>query len=174
MIALTLKYGNKCKMTFYDSLLLLPASLDKLGKSFDVENKKTFFPIYWLINNPDININYIGNVPDIKYFKDITIDDYNNYVNERNNIWNFKDELLNYNMIDCIALYEILIKFNDIIFDKFSLNVFNYPTLPSLAFAIYRSSFMNDYKIPKIGGKMLHDIRKSYTGGATDMYIPYG
>ena len=25
---------------------------------------------------------------------------------------NFKNELLNYNMIDCIALYEILIKFN--------------------------------------------------------------
>jgi hypothetical protein len=77
-------------------------------------------------------------------------------------------------MIDCVALYEILIKFNQLIFEKFSLNVFNYPILPSLAFAIYRSSFMINYKIPKIGGKMLNDIRKSYTGGATEMYIPYG
>ena len=132
------------------------------------------FPIYWLLNNPDFNVNYIGNVPNINYFKDIDIVDYNNYVNERNNIWDLKNELLNYNMIDCIALYEILIKFNDLIYEKFSLNAFNYPTLPSLAFAIYRSSFMNDYKIPRIGGKMLHDIRKSYTGGATEMYIPYG
>jgi hypothetical protein len=174
MIALTLKYGNKCKITFHDSMLLLPSSLDKLSKSFNVDNKKILFPIYWLLNNPDFNINYIGSVPNIKYFKDISIENYNIYVNERNNIWNLKTELLNYNMIDCIALYEILIKFNDLIYDKFSLNAFNYPTLPSLAFAIYRSSFMNDYKIPKIGGKMLHDIRKSYTGGATEMYIPYG
>jgi len=155
-------------------MLMLPSSLDKLSKAFNVNNKKILFPIYWLLNNPDFNVNYIGCVPDIKYFKDISIEDYNTYVNERGNKWNLRNELLNYNIIDCIALYEILIKFNDLIYAKFSLNAFNYPTLPSLAFAIYRSSFMNDYKIPKIGGKMLHDIRKSYTGGATEMYIPYG
>lgn len=155
-------------------MLLLPSSLDKLRKSFNIENKKVVFPIKILLNNPDFNLNYTGNVPDIKYFKDISINEYDNYINERNNIWNFKNELLNYNMIDCIALYEVLTKFNELLFDKLSLNAFKYPTLPSLAFAIYRSSFMNDYKIPKIGGKMLHDIRKSYTGGATEMYIPHG
>jgi len=174
MFALTLKYGNKCKITFHDSMLMLPSSLDKLSKAFNIDNKKILFPIKFLLSNPDFNINYIGNVPDIKYFKDISIEEYNNYVNERNNIWNFKNELLNYNMIDCIALYEILIKFNKLIFEKFSLNAFNYTTLPSLVFNIYRSSFMNDYKIPKIGGKMLYDIKQSYTGGSTDMYIPYG
>jgi hypothetical protein len=174
MIALTLNFGNNNKIIFHDSMLMLPSSLDKLSKSFNIDNKKAIFPIYWLLNNPDFNINYIGNVPDIKYFKNISIDEYNIYVNDRNNIWVLKNELLNYNLIDCIALYEILIKFNILIFDKFSLNAFNYPTLPSLAFAIYRSSFMNNYKIPKIGGKMLKDIRESYTGGATEMYIPYG
>jgi DNA polymerase family B len=125
MIALTLKFGSKNKITFHDSMLLLPSSLDKLRKSFNVENKKVVFPIYWLLNNPDFNINYIGNVPDIKYLKSINIEDYNDYVNERNNIWNLKNELLNYNLIDCIALYEILIKFNDLIYDKLSLNAFN-------------------------------------------------
>jgi hypothetical protein len=173
MIALTLKFG-KSKITFHDSMLLLPSSLNKLSKCFNVENKKVIFPLNWLLNNPEFQMNYIGPVPDIKYFKDITINEYNEYINDRNNIWDFKNELLNYNMIDCIALYEILIKFNQLIFEKFSLNVFNYPTLPSLAFNIYRSSFMNEYKIPKIGGKMLYDIKKSYTGGATEMYKPYG
>lgn len=173
MIALTLKFG-KCKITFHDSMLLLPSSLDNLSKAFNVLNKKEIFPIYWLLNNPKFNLGYIGTVPEMKYFKNITINEYNNYVLERFNKWNFRIELLNYNMIDCIALYEILITFNQLIFEKFSLNAFNYPTLPSLAFAVYRSSFINDYKIPKIGGKMLHDIRKSYTGGSTDMYIPYG
>jgi len=173
MIALTLKFG-KNKITFHDSMLLLPSSLDKLSKAFNVINKKAIFPINWLLNNPNFNLGYIGAVPKIKYFKDITLSEYNNYVLERFNIWNFRKELLYYNMGDCIALYEILIKFNQIIYERFSLNAFNYPTLPSLAFAIYRSSFLNEYKIPKIGGKMLHDIRKSYTGGATEMYIPYG
>jgi hypothetical protein len=173
MIALNLKFG-KNKITFHDSMLLLPSSLDKLSKAFNVINKKSIFPIKWLLNNPNFSLAYIGAVPEIKYFKDISLSEYNNYVLERFNIWNFRKELLYYNMVDCIALYEILIKFNELIYEKFGLNVFNYPTLPSLAFAIYRSSFMNDYKIPKIGGKMLHDIRKSYTGGATEMYIPYG
>jgi len=174
MIALTLNFGNKCQITFHDSILLLPSSLDKLSKAFNIDNKKILFPIYWLLNNPDFNVSYKSFVPNIKYFKDININDYNNYILERSNIWDLKTELLNYNMIDCIALYEILIKFNELIFERFSLNAFNYPTLPSLAFAIYRAHFINDYKIPKIGGKILHDIRKSYTGGATEMYIPYG
>jgi DNA polymerase type B, organellar and viral len=173
MIALTLKF-SKNKITFHDSMLLLPSSLDKLSKAFNVVNKKVIFPINWLLNNPNFSLGYIGAVPEIKYFKDISLIEYNNYVLERFNMWNFRKELLNYNMVDCIALYEILIKFNQIIYEKFNLNAFNYPTLPSLAFAIYRSSFMSDYKIPKIGGKMLYDIRKSYTGGATEMYIPYG
>ena len=96
MIALTLKFGNKNKITFHDSMLMLPSSLDKLSKSFNVDNGKIIFPIYWLLNTLEFNINYIGNVPDIKFFKGISISEYNNYVNERNNIWNFKKELLNY------------------------------------------------------------------------------
>lgn len=110
----------------------------------------------------------------LNIFKNVSITEYNNYVCERNNIWNLKNELLNYNMLDCISLYEILIKFNSLIFEKFNLNITRFPTLPSLAFGIYRAHFLNDYKIPKIGGKLYEDIRKSYTGGATEMYIPYG
>lgn len=89
MIALTLNYGNKCKITFHDSMLFLPSSLDKLSKAFNIVNTKNnkIFPLYWLLKNPEFDVNYIGNVPDIKYFKDITIDEYNNYVSERKDIW---------------------------------------------------------------------------------------
>lgn len=90
MIALTLKFG-KCKITFHDSILLLPSSLDKLSKAFNVDNAKIIFPLYWLLNNPDFDINYIGSVPNIKYFKNISVNEYNNYVNKRNNIWNLKN-----------------------------------------------------------------------------------
>ncbi len=33
---------------------------------------------------------------------------------------------------------------------------------------------MKDFKIPIISGKLFLDLKKSYTGGSTDMYIPYG
>jgi len=51
---------------FHDSLLILPQSLDKLAKNFEVENKARF-PILFL-NNPSINLDYKGLVPELKYF----------------------------------------------------------------------------------------------------------
>nr|WUR10578.1 DNA polymerase [Elmerina hispida] len=59
----------------------------------------------------------------------------------------------------------------------FNLNITNYPTLPSLTFAIFRSNYLKDiekkgFYIPLIKGKMYNDIKYSYTGGSTDMFIP--
>jgi hypothetical protein len=50
--------------------------------------------------------------------------------------------------------------------------VHHYRTLPSLAFAIFRSKFMKEDLIPRLSGKIATDIRAGYTGGAVDMYIP--
>src|SRR5258706_13112869 len=58
------------------------------------------------------------------------------------------------------------------VFDLFERSVHHYPTLPSLAFAIFRSKFMKDENIPQLSGKIAKDIRSGYTGGAVDMYIP--
>ena len=58
------------------------------------------------------------------------------------------------------------------IFKLFSLNIHQYPTLSSLAFAIFRSNFMSKVNIPQLSGKIANDIRQGYTGGAVDMYIP--
>jgi hypothetical protein len=74
--------------------------------------------------------------------------------------------------MDCISLYEILIKFNTLIFEQFSRNIHHYPTLPSLAFAIFRTEFIEENKVPQISGKIADEIRMGYTGGAVDMYIP--
>jgi DNA polymerase type B, organellar and viral len=60
------------------------------------------------------------------------------------------------------------------IFDLYKLNINNYPTLPSLAFAIYRSKYMKDKTIPLICGQPFHDMKNSYTGGSVDMIIPHG
>lgn len=48
-----------------------------------------------------------------------------------------------------------------------------YPTLPSLAFAIYRTHFLKDFKIPLIDGELFTQFKKGYTGGAVDVYKPF-
>jgi hypothetical protein len=68
-------------ITFKDSLQMLIVSLRKLSKAFSV-NQKSIFPYSFVSEN---NLNYIGQVPDFKYFNDITINDYNKYCKEFNN-----------------------------------------------------------------------------------------
>jgi DNA polymerase type B, organellar and viral len=58
------------------------------------------------------------------------------------------------------------------IFNLFSLNIHKFPTLSSLAFAIYRSNFFKKDTISQISGQIAKDIRQGYTGGGVDMYIP--
>jgi hypothetical protein len=160
-----------CKLNFRDSLLMLPNSLKKLAIAFKVENKG-LFP-YSFANT--VELNYIGKVPSMEMFNDITLEEYNLYIeNFKNNLWSLRTETIKYCELDCIILYKIIEIFNSLIFEKFDLNIHKFPTLPSLAFAIYRCKYLNDFKIPKLVGQIFNDIRMSYTGGATDMYKPYG
>ncbi len=100
-------FGN---ITFLDSYLLLQGSLKNLSKSFNIESPKDLFPI--LLNN----INYQGSVPNIKYFNNITLqlsEEYDSYKEQfKGKIWIFREESIKYCIKDCIALYQILSKFN--------------------------------------------------------------
>ncbi len=166
IISLNFNY-NDINITFKDSYLLLPSSLRKLGKSFNVETLKGIFP-YGLSN-----INYNGEVPEFKYFNNINIDEYNKYKDSFiNKTWSFKVESKKYCELDCISLFQILTKFNKLIFDRFKLNINKYPTLPSLSFAIFRSQYLEDNSIHILSGDISNYIRQGYTGGACDMYIP--
>ena len=178
-------FNSKYSLTFYDSYLLLPSSLKKLCKSFNpagVEGKG-IFPFN--LNN----INYLSFVPEYKYFSQVSLDEYNIYKSQfGSKLWSFKDESIKYCNLDCISLYKILVKFNELIFDKFSLNITNSPTLPSLAFSIFRTHYLvkkediktnkegkiitTHSKIHMLSGKIAEDIRAGYTGVAVDMYIP--
>jgi hypothetical protein len=54
------------------------------------------------------------------------------------------------------------------------MNIHKFMTLPSLTFGIFRSNFLKENVIPKIGGTMYCDIKESYTGGHTDVYHSHG
>lgn len=58
------------------------------------------------------------------------------------------------------------------IFAKFKLDITKYPTLPTLAFGLYRTKYLKKNKIAMLSGKIAKDIRGGYTGGSTDMFIP--
>ena len=174
IIQIQINYGPDLQysLNLKDSYLILLASLSKLSKSFAIDTPKSVFPHKFVSTN---NLNYIGKVPDIKYFYNISKEQYLNYCEQfKDNNWSLRDEAIKYCEIDCISLYQIILKFNSLIFNLFNKNIHRYPTLPSLAFAIFRSSFMDEENIPKLTDNIAADIREGYTGGSTDMFIPYG
>lgn len=214
----TLKYN----LSFKDSLLLLPTSLEKLANSFiavrtqdlesangSCENKrgangsrgKTIFPYNFLNDrfNAAIDLKYIGKIPDYKYFDTLKVllKDYAKYVlsfgvsyydnnkyskrkrklyssSEALGFWNLRDEIIKYCLNDCIILFQVMESYNKLIFEQFKLNIHDYPTLPSLALAIFRSNYLKNNLIPQINGQIYDDIRNSYFGGHTDLYEPTG
>ena len=132
---------NKYNVSFKDSLLLLPSSLASLAKSFAFVDKGLFpysFPSKY-------NLDYIGKVPLYKYFdsKKVSLSQYEEYKGSFNNkLWNLRNEVLKYCELDCILLYNIIKEFNNLIFDKFNINISSSVSLPSLAFKIYKTIFM--------------------------------
>jgi len=68
----------------------------------------------------------------------------------------------------------VIAKFSEQIFTLFRIDILKYPTLPSLALAIYRNNFMGDAKIPLIHGALYDFLVQGYTGGSVDVYKPTG
>lgn len=168
------KNKSKGVIYFYDSYLILSTSLLALGHTFKIDTPKIHFPLKFL-NKSNFNIYYEGEVPHYKYFykantQDFTMLDYNEY-KSRYKKWNLIKELSFYCETDCIALYQIVKKFSVEIWENFQVDVAKYPTTPSLAYGIFRSSFLKDKtKIPIILGKKYKNISQSYYGGITDYY----
>ena len=155
-------------LIFKDSYLMLPVSLRKLAKAFDVETQKGHLP--YGINDTT----YKGFVPPFHLWSGISKEE---YLLLRERIpgmgWSFKDEAKKYCLLDCICLYEIIMKYNQLFHSQFQLNIHGRLTLPSLAMAIYRSQFMPKNSLYQLLGQIEEDIRQSYTGGHVDVYKPH-
>ena len=88
---------------------------EKLAKNFNVENKG-IFPYNFLINTNN-QLLYKGDVPDIKYFNDISDLEYQEYSNKFTSTrasaqWDLKNETIKYCLQDCISLYQVIMKFH--------------------------------------------------------------
>jgi DNA polymerase type B, organellar and viral len=80
LISINFKFNNY-NITFRDSYQLLITSLKNLGKVFGVDTQKSIFPYKFVNEN---NLDYVGSIPDFKYFDNISSLDYNCYVENYN------------------------------------------------------------------------------------------
>ena len=153
---------------FKDSYLLLPLSLRKRCLAFKVDLVKGYFPFNLT------NIYYTGVFPKFEHWTDISLSEYTELSKtNKGKFWSFQQEAIKYCKLDCKCLYEVLIKFNKLIFNEFKVNIHKSPSLPALAMRIYKTQFMPLNSIYQILGKPEQNIRNSYSGGAVDVYIPH-
>jgi hypothetical protein len=122
LISIRVKYKTQDKtvrrLVFKDSYLLLNMSLRKLCDSFGVDVQKGNFP--FLFSNPY----YVGQLPFYHYWGGISYSDYQILENEyRGKIWSFKDEAIKYCKLDCKCLFEVLVKFNELVFKEFKIDI---------------------------------------------------
>jgi DNA polymerase elongation subunit (family B) len=120
----------------------------------------------------EVELDYIGAMPEFKYFDKLTLEEYECLCKLHSGEWSLRAESIKYCINDCVTLYQVLNKFNDLIFDRFKLNVNNCSTITRLAFDIFRAHYLKENTIPMIHGDIYDHIKMSYTGGGTDMYIP--
>ena len=82
---------------------------------------------------------------------------------------------MKYCLQDCRTLYLVLSKFFEQNFLDTRVNGSDSFSLPSLAFTNFRYKFLKDETfIPNIKGELYYFIKEGYTGGAVDVYKPYG
>ena len=171
IISINLKvFGlNRTKtIIFKDSMLLLPSSLRNLCLSFNVKTSKSYFPF-------DLgDIFYLGKFPEFEYWTDISREKWFELKNHHGTkMWSFRLESIKYCEIDCVSLHQVISHFTELIFNKFKVDVHKVLTLPALAMKIYKTHFMPENTIYQLSGLPEFNIRKSYSGGAVDVYIPH-
>ena len=72
---------------------------------------------------------------------------------------------MSYCFQDCRVLFDILVTFKTLVYSRWQINIEDYPTISSLAFAIYRMHYLQENKIAVTTNEVFDFIRNSYTGG---------
>jgi len=161
---------TKQTIVLLDSINYFTTSLRKVLKGFECNILKGNFPHRFVHKN---NLNYIGEIPEIKFYDNVSREEYNNLrdLNRENN-WSLKLECLNYLRSDVLGLLEAINKFSTFYYEKHSINIVKYPTLASLGIAVFGVEFYNEEnEIKMIKGPLEDFIRESYFGGNVNLFV---
>lgn len=144
------------RYSFIDSLNFFNVGLAKLPKMFSLENNcKGYYPHGF--NRPE-NLDYVGTLPDIKYFwpdhlkyedREKLLAWYGSELNE-NVLFNNREELLKYCKEDVNILRNACLKFRALLFDTTEVEPFYQATLAGTAMCVFTTKFMNEKQISVI------------------------
>lgn len=159
--------------TLVDSYFILNERLDKLGESFEVKVRKTYFPYSFVKQN---TLFYEGAKPDISFYKNKSVSLPQGTYDELDqfNPWSTKIATLKYLEKDLVCLAQVMWSFHRNMKDTYGVQTYKLKTLPSIALKTFLTKYYNN-QIPLItNGTVESDIRQSYYGGITEVYKPYG
>lgn len=156
------------KITIIDSYNLLSGNLYDLSRSFNLDVVKSHFPHEFVKRS---TLNYIGNIPPINLWNDISKEEYEKLIKID---WNLKEECLEYLKIDLESLLKVIDIFNKYILINYDIQMTDCTTISRLALNIFFKHYLKDSKIPIIRSSMFTDIKEAYYGGVTEVYKPHG
>jgi hypothetical protein len=164
---------NGYSFIFKDSFKLLPMSLDKLLKDFNIEvdgfTGKLPFNHSWV--NAE-NLYYKGPTPDWLSHAEKELEIMGVI---QNNEFSIKRYCLEYNKIDTIGLHKLVFKFFYTLVKEFKIDFSFCCTLPQLSMEIFRSKFLKGNKIIRLLSTQHHKfISEAYKGANVSVYKPYG
>jgi hypothetical protein len=183
IMSLSIFDNKKLVLTIKDSINILPSSLARLAKDYQVETQKDHFPHYFLVEG-DVakTLDYVGSLPDYEFFepKRTSLAEWEEMAQQfKNREWSFLEVSKQYLMGDCVALFQVLIRFFANFIEQFP-NVDPLHTLsaPSLAFKVWRNQQLplligEGFKVYDLSRTLDSTFRKAYCGGIVDVYKPH-
>lgn len=168
---MSMEYG---KVTFRDTLLHLPASLEELPAMFGLDPdqfKKGFFP--YRFNIPEHQA-YVGHFPDMAYFDPHMMRPKKKqaflqwYEEQRHTLYDFHKELVEYCVSDVRILAKAIEAYMSIQMAMRPLNPFDSITIASYALNMYHTFYMPEDTIVRLTSQEHDDIARAMHGGRTD------
>src|SRR6266545_4861075 len=136
IISLKVQQGSKVLLTIKDSFKLLPASLAKLAKDYNLEQGKDHFPHYFLLDSLEATMSYTG--PAYHYFEPKRTSKEAQMVAQFGEHWNFMKMARAYLHLDCVLLYQVLEAFFKELNTQFELNPITNLSIPGVAFKAWK------------------------------------
>lgn len=158
--------GKIRKITLQDSIAIIPGNLRDLCKDYEVKYEKSYFPYTFCTRQ---TLFYKGNTPDISYYENIPVEEYNNLYKKD---WSLKDECILYLEKDLLCLYELLVNVNNTMHLLYNVDMTKTLTISSLSLKIFLEKYYNVNKpIPLVLNKGIwDDLHKAYYGGRVEVF----
>lgn len=155
-----------CRFYIKDSLHFLPSKLSTLCDKYEVEVHKGVFPHSFA---KESLLNYVGPKPSIKYYEDISFEEYASIPET----FNFRVEATNYLAKDVISLHQVISTFTDEIYVNYGITLKNCVSIASVAFKLFKAKFLPANIIPIVKGRVYKCISQAYYGGRAEVFKPY-